>query len=40
MDMENQDTDKPAKPAPRLTRDALVASICGLVVVLMIGTAA
>src|SRR5690349_16174619 len=27
------------KPAPRLTRDAVVAGICGLVVVLMIGAA-
>ena len=29
----------PTKPAPRLSRDALVAAICGLVVVLMIGAA-
>jgi cytochrome c oxidase assembly protein subunit 11 len=33
MDMERQT----AKPAPRLSRDALVAAICGLVVVLMVG---
>jgi cytochrome c oxidase assembly protein subunit 11 len=32
-----QDTTRQAKPAPRLTRDAVVAAICGLVVVLMIG---
>jgi cytochrome c oxidase assembly protein subunit 11 len=36
-----QETDKQttrqARPAPRLTRDALVAAICGLVVVLMVG---
>jgi cytochrome c oxidase assembly protein subunit 11 len=32
-----QETTSPAKPAPRLTRDALVASICGFVVVLMVG---
>ena len=37
--MENHDTDKPVKPAPRLTRDALVAAICGLVVVAMVGAA-
>lgn len=36
-DMENHDTSKPSKPAPRLTRDALVASICGFVVVAMVG---
>jgi cytochrome c oxidase assembly protein subunit 11 len=36
-DMENHDTNKPVKPAPRLTRDALVASICGFVVVAMVG---
>jgi len=30
-------TTSQAKPAPRLTRDALVAAICGLVVVLMVG---
>jgi cytochrome c oxidase assembly protein subunit 11 len=35
--MEQNTTSKPAKPAPRLTRDALVASICGFVVVLMVG---
>jgi cytochrome c oxidase assembly protein subunit 11 len=35
--MENHDTSKPTRPAPRLTRDALVAAICGLVVVLMVG---
>jgi len=32
-----QDTTRQAKPAPRLTRDAVVAAICGLVVVLMVG---
>ena len=35
--MEQNTAPKPAKPAPRLTRDALVASICGFVVVLMVG---
>jgi cytochrome c oxidase assembly protein subunit 11 len=35
MDMEP--TDKQTKAAPRLSRDALVASICGFVVVLMVG---
>jgi cytochrome c oxidase assembly protein subunit 11 len=35
--MANQDTSKQAKPAPRLTRDAVVAASCGLVVVLMVG---
>jgi cytochrome c oxidase assembly protein subunit 11 len=35
--MENHDTAKQAKRAPRLTRDALVASICGFVVVAMVG---
>jgi cytochrome c oxidase assembly protein subunit 11 len=35
--MTNHDTSKQARPAPRLTRDALVAAICGLVVVLMVG---
>ncbi len=35
--MANQNTSKQAKPAPRLTRDAVVAGICGLVVVLMVG---
>jgi cytochrome c oxidase assembly protein subunit 11 len=39
MDTANQDRSKQAlrKPAPRLGRDALVAAICGLVVVLMVG---
>ena len=42
MDSETQKTtteEMPAKPAaaPRLGRDALVASLCGLVVVLMVG---
>jgi cytochrome c oxidase assembly protein subunit 11 len=32
-----QETTKQARPAPRLTRDALVASLCALVVVLMVG---
>src|SRR5277367_203202 len=35
MDMEP--TDKPVPAKPRLTRDALVAAICGAVVVLMVG---
>src|SRR6201991_1073741 len=39
--MDNQPTSPPpiqaAKKAPRLSRDALVASICGFVVVLMVG---
>jgi len=35
--MEHKTTPKLAKPAPRLTRDAVVAAICGLVVVLMVG---
>jgi cytochrome c oxidase assembly protein subunit 11 len=35
--MEQNTTSKSAKAAPRLTRDALVASICGFVVVLMVG---
>ena len=35
--MAKHDTSKPARPAPRLTRDALVAAACGLVVVLMVG---
>ncbi|MGH6739180.1 MAG: cytochrome c oxidase assembly protein [Bradyrhizobium sp.] len=35
--MMNHDTSKPTKPTPRLTRDALVAASCGLVVVLMVG---
>jgi cytochrome c oxidase assembly protein subunit 11 len=34
MDTANQD---PSKPSPRLGRDALVAAICGLIVVLMVG---
>src|SRR5689334_1217053 len=33
----NQETTREAKRAPRLTRDALVASICGFVVVAMVG---
>ena len=37
--MENQSTSKSTKPAPRLTRDAMVAAICGLVVVAMVGAA-
>ena len=40
MDMENQASEqngRPAPVAPRLGRDALVAAICGLVVVLMVG---
>src|SRR5277367_1325837 len=35
MDMEP--TDKPVPAKPRLTRDAVVAAICGFVVVLMVG---
>jgi cytochrome c oxidase assembly protein subunit 11 len=35
--MANQNTSKPTRTAPRLTRDALVAASCGLVVVLMVG---
>jgi cytochrome c oxidase assembly protein subunit 11 len=35
MDMEP--TEKPTPARPRLTRDALVAAICGAVVVLMVG---
>jgi cytochrome c oxidase assembly protein subunit 11 len=35
--MEQNTAPNPPKPAPRLTRDALVASICGFVVVLMVG---
>ena len=31
------DMEQPATKKPRLTRDALVASICGFVVVLMVG---
>jgi cytochrome c oxidase assembly protein subunit 11 len=34
-----QETTSETRPAPRLTRDALVASICGLVVVAMVGAA-
>jgi cytochrome c oxidase assembly protein subunit 11 len=40
MDMENHGSEqngKQAAAAPRLGRDALVAAICGLVVVLMVG---
>ena len=37
--MENHDQAKPTKPAPRLTRDAMVAAICGFVVVAMVGAA-
>ena len=37
--MENQNTSQPTKPAPRLTRDAMVAAICGFVVVAMVGAA-
>ena len=40
MDMENQASEqngKQAPAAPQLGRDALVAAICGLVVVLMVG---
>jgi cytochrome c oxidase assembly protein subunit 11 len=35
--MEREPASKPARSAPRLTRDAVVAACCGLVVVLMIG---
>jgi cytochrome c oxidase assembly protein subunit 11 len=35
--MEHEGTSQPARTAPRLTRDAVVAAACGLVVVLMIG---
>jgi cytochrome c oxidase assembly protein subunit 11 len=35
--MDMNPTDKQTKAAPRLSRDALVASICGFVVVLMVG---
>jgi cytochrome c oxidase assembly protein subunit 11 len=35
--MEHETTSKPKKRAPRLTRDAVVAASCGLVVVLMVG---
>ena len=34
--MEHEATSKPTKPKPRLTRDAVVAATCGLVVVLMV----
>jgi cytochrome c oxidase assembly protein subunit 11 len=34
--MEHETTSKPIKPAPRLTRDAVVAATCGFVVVLMV----
>src|SRR5215813_7294919 len=37
MQDSNQEINKQAKPAPRLSRDAMVASICGLVVALMVG---
>jgi cytochrome c oxidase assembly protein subunit 11 len=37
--MTQEPTSPPTKPAPRLGRDALVAAICGLVVVLMVGAA-
>jgi len=37
--MTQQPISPPRKPAPRLSRDALVAAICGLVVVLMVGAA-
>ena len=39
QDMTQQPGTPPTKPAPRLSRDALVAAICGLVVVLMVGAA-
>jgi cytochrome c oxidase assembly protein subunit 11 len=35
--MENESTPKPVNRPPRLTRDAMVAASCGLVVALMIG---
>ena len=35
--MDLEPTNQPTKAAPRLSRDALVASICGFVVVLMVG---
>src|SRR5215469_8566209 len=35
--MMQEPTKPPAKSAPRLGRDALVAAICGLVVVAMVG---
>jgi cytochrome c oxidase assembly protein subunit 11 len=34
---QNHENAKPARAAPKLGRDALVASICGFVVVLMVG---
>jgi cytochrome c oxidase assembly protein subunit 11 len=37
--MTQEPTSPPTKPAPRLGRDAFVAAICGLVVVLMVGAA-
>jgi cytochrome c oxidase assembly protein subunit 11 len=37
--MTQEPTKPPAKPAPRLSRDALVAAICGLVAVGMVGAA-
>ena len=37
--MAQEPTSPVTKPAPRLSRDALVAAICGLVVVLMVGAA-
>ena len=37
--MKNHDTSKSSKRAPRLTRDALVASIAGFVAVAMVGAA-
>jgi cytochrome c oxidase assembly protein subunit 11 len=37
--MSQEPTSPPTKPAPRLGRDAFVAAICGLVVVLMVGAA-
>jgi cytochrome c oxidase assembly protein subunit 11 len=37
--MAQDPTSPPTKPAPRLSRDALVAAICGLVVVVMVGAA-
>jgi cytochrome c oxidase assembly protein subunit 11 len=37
--MTQEPTSLPTKRAPRLSRDALVAAICGLVVVLMVGAA-
>src|ERR1700745_1308670 len=37
--MTQEPTNPPTKPAPRLGRDAFVAAICGLGVVLMVGAA-